>query len=141
MNGHDTLAEKPSAEQVVKRSLEAMQAQVQQYYKTTLHWMASTKIKHDALELACALREEGRQPTGAELAQIKAARNLKLRVEGEEQWLARTIMLTEVLETYLRLKETDGVDPDELQRAYNAVKDRHFVFMPAQADEVVAAND
>lgn len=127
----------PSSRALAK-ALETTQEQSAENYRSALRWMAQCKVKHDALVLAArgakALHggDFEHDMTEAEMTQIKAALSAKLEVEGEEQWLARTIMLTEALAQYLRVMESEVPDPEELQRAFLRVKERHFVFMPAE---------
>jgi hypothetical protein len=122
------------------KALEAAQAQSAKHYRAVLRWMTYCKVKHDALALVYAYLRNDEMDRGAWLsedqrAQVEAALNQHLEVEGEEQWLARTIMLTEALDQYLKLMEQEDADPDELQRLFLLVKERHFVFMPAELAE------
>lgn len=121
----------PSSRALAK-ALESTQEQSAENYRGMLRWMAQCKVKHDALALAWSHRLDDDYPDDAQTKQIEAALSAKLEVEGEEQWLARTIMLTEALAQYLRVMESEEPDPEELQRAFLRVKERHFVFMPAE---------
>lgn len=125
------------------KALEAAQEQSAKHYRAVLRWMTYCKVKHDALALAArgarALHKGDFEDdmTEEEMAQIEAALSQNLEVEGEEQWLARTIMLTEALDQYLKLMETEDPDSDVMVQAFLRVKERHFVFMPAELAEKV----
>lgn len=133
INGHDIkkVVQVSEARRLAK-ALETTQAQSEKHYRGMLRWMAYTKVKHDALSLLERCARENRDPGPDGWKQIDAALNQNLEVEGEEQWLARTIMLTEAVDQYLKIMGQDDPDQEAMQKAFLQMSERSFVFMPAE---------
>lgn len=137
--GRDARVKVRSMQQLID-ALATTQEQSAKHYRAVLRWMAYAKVKHDALALAWKAINYSWDVyeacdvafSAAEHRQIEAALNQHLEVEGEEQWFARTIMLTEALDQYLKVMEQDAPDPEQMQQAFLRLKERHFVFMPAE---------